>query len=148
MKENVRKFEKALRENEELRKQLSEELKKIGGEKKAESYAEAMAMAARALGYDFTVADIEKAGAEAQELDPDEMETAAGGVCAVDYDCYTAWNHDTPNQQGTACFGDYECITVYHDSKAGKHLYEEYVEPVVDYFEFWKDIIKSIGEDL
>ena len=117
MTENVRKFEKALRESGELRRRLAEELKKIAGEGSASNDAEAMAAAARALGYDFTVADMEKANAEAQELDPEEMELAAGGWCFADYDCYTAWNHDTPDQKGTACFSDYDCITLFHDSK-------------------------------
>ena len=70
MTENVRKFEKDLRGNEKLQKKLFEELAKIAKEKSAESDAEAMAKAAHALGYDFTVADMEKANAETQELDP------------------------------------------------------------------------------
>ena len=78
MIENVRKFEKDLRGNEKLQKKLFEELAKIAKEKSAESDAEAMAKAAHALGYDFTVADMEKANAETQELDPEEMEQAAG----------------------------------------------------------------------
>ena len=117
MTENVRKFEKALRESEELQRRLSKELKKIAEERSASNDAEAMAKAAQALGYDFTVADMEKANAETQELDPEEMEQAAGGWCFADYDCYTAWNHDSPDQQGSACFSDYDCITLFHDSK-------------------------------
>ena len=117
MIENVRKFEKDLRGNGELQKKLLEELAKIVKEKSAESDAEAMAKAAQALGYDFTVADMEKAHAETQELDPEEMEQAAGGWCFADYDCYTAWNHDSPDQPGSACFSDYDCITLFHDSK-------------------------------
>ena len=66
MTENVRTFEKALRESEELQHRLAQELKKIAEEKSAESDAEAMAKAAQALGYDFTVADMEKAHAETQ----------------------------------------------------------------------------------
>ena len=117
MTENIRQGEKDLRGSEELRKKLSVELAKIAKEKSVESDAEAMAKAAQTLGYDFTVADMEKANAETQELDPEEMEQAAGGWCFADYDCYTAWNHDTPDQQGSACFSDYECITLFHDSK-------------------------------
>ena len=117
MTENVRKFEKALRENPELQARLVGELKRIADEKSALNDAEAMVKAAQALGYDFTVADMEKANAETQELDPEEMEQAAGGWCFADYDCYSAWNHDTPDQQGSACFSDYECITLYHESK-------------------------------
>ena len=117
MTENVRKFEKALRESEELQRRLAQELKKIAEERSASNDAEAMAKAAHALGYDFTVADMEKAHAETQELDSEEMEQAAGGWCFADYDCYTAWNHDSPDQQGSACFSDYDCITLFHDSK-------------------------------
>ncbi len=130
MTENVRKFEKALRESKELQGRLAKELKKIADEKSAPNDAEAMAKAARALGYDFTVADMEKANAEIQELDPEEMEQAAGGWCFADYDCYTAWNHDTPDQQGSACFSDYECITLYHDSKVDDLI--DYVDDIIN----------------
>ena len=145
MTENVRKFEKDLQGNEELQKKLFEELKKITEEKSVESDAEAMAKAARALGYDFTVADMEKANAETQELDPEEMEQAAGGWCFADYDCYTAWNHDSPDQQGSACLKDYDCVSVYHNSKIGDYLYEKDVKPLKEYFEFLRDdIIKPL----
>ena len=116
---------KALRESEELQGRLAEELKRIAEEKSVENDAEAMAKAARALGYDFTVADMEKAHAEAQELDAEEMEHAAGGWCWADYDCYTAWHHDTPDQQGSACFADYDCVTIYHNSKLEEGLKDE-----------------------
>ena len=129
MTENVRTFEKELRESEELQHRLAQELKKIAEEKSAESDAEAMAKAAHALGYDFTVADMEKAHAETQELDSEEMEQAAGGWCFADYDCYTAWNHDSPDQQGSACFSDYGCITLFHDSKVDDliHYVDEFI---------------------
>ena len=143
MTENVRKFEKDLRGNKELRQKLLEELKKIVEEKSAESDAEAMAKAAQAMGYDFTLADMEKANAETQELDPEEMGQAAGGACFADYDCYTAWHHDTPDQQGTACLKDYECVSVYHDSKVGDYLYNKYVDPVVEWYKGFKEIIES-----
>ena len=143
MTENVRKFEKALRESKEMQAKLAQELKKIAEEKSALNDAEAMAAAARALGYDFTVADMEKANAEAQELDPEEMELAAGGWCFADYDCYTAWNHDTPDQKGTACFSDYECMTAYHESFAVDALYGTFVKPVEDIYDALKNLIDS-----
>ena len=49
MTENVRKFEKALRESKEMQARLAQELKKIAEEKSALNDAEAMAAAARAL---------------------------------------------------------------------------------------------------
>lgn len=143
MIENVRKFEKDLRGNGELQKKLLEELAKIVKEKSAESDAEAMAKAAQTLGYDFTVADMEKAHAEAQELDPGEMEQAAGGWCFADYDCYTAWNHDSPDQPGSACLKDYDCVSAYHNSKIGDYLYKKYVDPVEDIYKKVKEIIKG-----
>ena len=143
MTENVRKFEKDLRGDEKLQKKLFEELAKIAKDKSAESDAEAMAKAAHALGYDFTVADMEKANAEAQELAPEEMEQAAGGWCFADYDCYTAWNHDSPDQPGSACLKDYDCVSAYHNSKIGDYLYKKYVDPVEDIYKKVKEIIKG-----
>ena len=143
MTENVRKFEKDLRGNEKLQKKLFEELAKIAKEKSAESDAEAMAKAAHALGYDFTVADMEKANAEAQELAPEEMEQAAGGWCFADYDCYTAWNHDSPDQPGSACLKDYDCVSAYHNSKIGDYMYKKYVDPVEDIYKKMKEVIKG-----
>ena len=143
MIENVRQFEKDLRGNEELRKKLSVELAKIAKEKSVESDAEAMAKAAQTLGYDFTVADMEKAHAETQELDPEEMEHAAGGWCFADYDCYTAWNHDSPDQPGSACLKDYDCVSVYHNSKIVDYEYKKFVEPVVNIYERMKELIKG-----
>ena len=143
MIENVRKFEADLRGNEELQKKLYEELVKIAKEKNAESDAEAMAKAAQTLGYDFTVADMEKAHAEARELDPEEIEQAAGGWCFADYDCYTAWNHDSPDQPGSACLKDYDCVSAYHNSKIGDYLYKKYVDPVEDIYKKVKEIIKG-----
>ena len=143
MTENVRKFEKALRESEELQRRLTKELKKIAEERSASNDAEAMAKAAQALGYDFTVADMEKANAETQELDPEEMEQAAGGWCFADYDCYTAWNHDSPDQPGSACLKDYDCVSAYHNSKIVDYEYKKFVEPVVNIYERMKELIKG-----
>ena len=79
MKENVRKFEKALREDEELRARFAAELKRIAQEKSAGNDAEAYVMAAKALGVDLSLAEVEKANAENRELSPDEMAAVAGG---------------------------------------------------------------------
>ena len=118
-------------------------LREIAKEKSAESDAEAMAKAAHALGYDFTVADMEKAHAETQELDPGEMEQAAGGWCFADYDCYTAWNHDSPDQPGSACLKDYDCVSAYHNSKIVDYEYKKFVEPVVNIVDRFKELIKG-----
>ena len=79
MTENVRKFEKALREDEELRARFAAEFKRIAEEKRAGNDAEAYIKAAKALGVDLSLAEVEKASAENRELSPDEMAAVAGG---------------------------------------------------------------------
>ena len=125
MTENVRKFEKALREDEELRARFAAEFQRIAEEKSAGSDVEAYVKAAKALGVDLSLAEVEKASAETQELDLEEMGKAAGGVdgdgkqddvgwCISLYACFTIHHHDTPDREGYPCFADYDCITIYH----------------------------------
>ena len=125
MTENVREFEKALRENEKLRVKFTAEFKRIAEEKSAGNDCEAYVKAAKALGFDLSLADLEKAIAETQELDLEEMGKAAGGLdengkhddvgwCIDIYACFTLNNHDTPDREGYPCLADYDCITIYH----------------------------------
>ena len=120
MTENVRKFEKALREDEELRARFAAEFQRIAEEKSAVNDIEAYVKAAKALGFELSLTEAEKASAETQELDPEEMDKAAGGWCHGNYwcvdswDCYTLSHHDGPDQEGAPCLADYDCITIYH----------------------------------
>ena len=109
MLENVKKLEKALQEDKELAAKFEAEILRIAKEKDAANDGEAFVKAARAVGFDITVADLEKATAETQELDPEEIESSAGGYCFANYDCYTAFFHDSPAEEGYACFSDYNC---------------------------------------
>ena len=115
MFENVKKFEQALRENKELAEQFAGELKRITEERSAGNDAEAMAKAAQALGFDLTAADFEKASAETQEIDPEELQQTAGGFCWGDYDCYTIYHHDTPDDDKTACLFNHSCIIIAYE---------------------------------
>ena len=54
--------------------------------------------------------------AKTQELDLEELDQVSGGFCWHDYDCYTAWRHDTPDGEGTACFANNDCIIAAEDS--------------------------------
>ena len=90
MIENLKKFKQALRENREMADQFTEELKRIAEEKSVGSDAEGFVRAAHTLGFDFTLADVEKAKAEVQDLDPDELNQVAGGTdswCVFDFAC-------------------------------------------------------------
>ena len=140
MMENLKKLENALRENKELAEKFEAELKRIAREKDAANDGEAYAKAAQAVGFDITVADLEKASAETQELDVEEMEKGAGGWCWADYDCYTAFHHNTPEEKGTACWKDYDCKTVYHNSEVGKEF--------EDFIDGEKELFESMGEDV
>ena len=111
MLENVKKLEKALQEDKELAAKFEEELQRIAQEKDAANDGEAIVKAAKAVGFEITVADLEKASAETQEIDPEELEKSAGGSwCFASYDCYTAWHHDGPEEKDTVCAFDYSCF--------------------------------------
>ena len=99
--------------------------KQVQADAKTLNDIEAYVKAAKALGVDLSLAEVEKASAETQELDPEEMGKAAGGVdgdgkqddvgwCISLYACFTIHHHDTPDREGYPCFADYDCITIYH----------------------------------
>ena len=117
MLENVKKLEKALKEDKELAAKFETELQRIVQEKDAANDGEAFVKAAKAVGFDITVADLEKASAETQELDAEEIEKGAGGWCWADYDCYTAWHHDGPDEKGTDCLYNYDCMAYWENPK-------------------------------
>jgi len=126
MTENVRSFEKALRESEELQQKFQAEMKRVAETEEAKSEAEAVVRAAGALGYGFTVSDYEKACAETQELDAEEMTAATGGDegdpafhtdqwCIADYACALALKHNSDRtSKDEMCAKDYRCVFVYH----------------------------------
>ena len=110
MIENLKKLENALKEDKELAAKFEAELKRIAQEKDAANDGEAFVKAAKAVGFEITVADLENASAETQELDPEELGHSAGGWCFANHDCYTAWYHDGPDEEGTDCFSNHDCI--------------------------------------
>ena len=115
MIEDVKKLENALQEDKELVAKYEAELRRIAKEKDAANGGEALVKAAKAVGFEITVADLEKASAETQELDPEEIESSAGGSwCFASYDCYTAWHHDGPEEKGTDCLYNYDCIAYWN----------------------------------
>ena len=120
MIEDVKKLEKALKEDKELAAKYEAELKRIAKEKDAANDGEAIVKAAKAVGFDMTVADLEKASAETQELDPEEIGNSAGGWCFAKHDCYTAWYHDGPDEEGTDCFANYDCYLLNNNPELYK----------------------------
>ena len=85
--------------------------------------------AAAALGYTLTLEELERSVAEMQELDPDELFTAAGGNATDekatdekghDAACITAWHcfivtlHTEAKEKRVACWSDYTCLDLYN----------------------------------
>jgi hypothetical protein len=141
MNENARKFEKDLRENEELRKKYAAEMERIAEAKEAESEAEAVVMAAKALGYEVEISDIEKAIAASQELDAEELENVSGGECTdwcfADYACFAAFFHSSgPSDGKEACWSDFQCMMVYYGGKMMK-CSSNYTGCTSDYTDPW-----------
>ena len=75
---NIQKFEEALSADENLREKYEAALKKIVDEKLAESDGEAMVKAAKELGFEINIGEMEQAFAAVQELDDEELENAGG----------------------------------------------------------------------
>ena len=87
-------FEAALKENKELQDKFAAAKKRIVENKEAEDNAEALVKAAAEIGFTLTVAEVERAIAEAQELSDEDLAKVAGGSsekpdewCMADYYC-------------------------------------------------------------
>ena len=96
MTENLRKIEAALRGDKALAEEFKAELKRLVEEKSIANKGEAAVKAAQEVGFDVTLADLEKVKAAAQELDPEEMSKVAGGG-----------NDFAPAEETGTCFVNY-----------------------------------------
>ena len=76
--EELLRLERDLDEQPELREKLEAEIKRIAETKEAESDGEAMVKAAAALGYTITLEELERATADLEKLDDDELDAAGG----------------------------------------------------------------------
>lgn len=136
MTENLKKFEEAMKVSKTLAEKFQAEFVRLIREKIASSDGEAVIKAAKEVGFEVTLADLEKAQAEAQNLDQEELDAVAGGgnediapakerfetVCALDYSCHDIFLHNHKHKQGEKepCWHDYLCMTganqsFYHD---------------------------------
>ncbi|MCR5774911.1 MAG: hypothetical protein K6G42_07490 [Lachnospiraceae bacterium] len=79
MNEEAKRLLAALKDNEELSDKLEEVFDRIFKEGKAASENEAYVAAAKELGFNITLADLENFSNEVQELDMDALDEVAGG---------------------------------------------------------------------
>jgi predicted ribosomally synthesized peptide with nif11-like leader len=77
--ENMIAFELALKESKELREKFVAAQKRIAENKEASNDVELLVKAAAAVGYTLTVAEIERAIAQAQEINDEDLAKVAGG---------------------------------------------------------------------
>ena len=95
MNETMKQVRQAFRDHPELRARYEDELNRFA---KGKSDPEAVVQAIRdVLGMDITLADLEKAAAAEEELDPEELEQVAGG------------------ESDEWCWKDYRCCYIYED---------------------------------
>lgn len=122
----LRRFEADLAENEDLRAQVEEIMRRIAESGEAKSDGEALSQVASELGYAVGAADFERASAEAESEAPDldDLESAAGGMfgiaadaedgheawCLGTYYCFTALVHGHDKAKNRACLSDYVTV--------------------------------------
>ncbi|MBR5162867.1 MAG: hypothetical protein IKW79_02465 [Schwartzia sp.] len=125
--EEIKRFERDLNESAELREKLEAEFKRVATAKDAESDGEAMVKAAAALGYAVTLEDLERAVAELEAVDDDELDSVAGGDdngvfdehghewwCLGNWHCCLVTRHTETESKRVFCFNDYRCAAFYH----------------------------------
>ena len=118
--ENIKAFETALKESKELLENFETAAKRIMENKEASCDGELMVKAAAEVGYTLSMAELERAFAQSQELSDEDLDKVAGGGifadpdawCMKDYACIVAFKHDSDNKQHI-CFADYNCFQFF-----------------------------------
>ena len=139
----LKRFENDLRASIELQKKLDEAVKRITEEGKAKNDGEILVAAAKELGYDISIAALEQAKAEAEPMDPAELEAVSGGKkthnseyfngcgllweqdnvdeyghnmwCIATWHCLTALCHNDSKEKDITCWSDYKCVFISED---------------------------------
>lgn len=115
--ENILAFEAALKESKELREKYEAALKRIAESKEASCDGEVMTKAAAEVGFTLSMAELERAMAQAQELSEEDLAQVSGGAnekeewvwCLDIFYCFAALVHGD-GDSGAACWSDYHCI--------------------------------------
>ena len=135
--EEILRLEKDLAQNKELSEQFKIAMEEAGKSGECKCDGEVMVRAAASLGYEISLAEIERMAAESEKLELGEMEKIAGGNCDKDWDCnfdyqgchdehglhhicvvtwhcLTAFMHTESEDHQNVCFSDYSCLLAYH----------------------------------
>ena len=124
-------FEKDIASDAALRTKLDAAVREAIDSGVCHSDGEALSRAARSLGYEINAAELERMGAETQELSLEEMASAAGGdgdydrvhknLCTKDWHCDIFWNSAAEDEYGHNNW----CATVWHCYMASMHTETE-----------------------
>ncbi|MBP3866428.1 MAG: Nif11-like leader peptide family RiPP precursor [Eggerthellaceae bacterium] len=134
----IKAFEAALRADEELRQKFQDAMRRIAESDEKLHEQEVIVAAARELGYEFTIEELDRSRAEVQELDDAELEAVTGGAggpgCRSNYDdpedekghdnsCVTLWHchaitlHTESNSTYVNCWSDWMCMSDKNHNK-------------------------------
>ncbi|MBE5970767.1 MAG: hypothetical protein E7242_11110 [Lachnospiraceae bacterium] len=114
--ENIIKFEEALKKDPEKMKAFEEAQKRIFDEKSAKNDGEIMVKAAKEVGFDITIEEIDRSIAEKQEIDDELLDEVVGAAgCTFDYSCHYVFKHGKDQNIEDLCFDDYNCFMLYED---------------------------------
>ena len=122
-------FEAALKDSKELQEKFIAAQKRIIENKEAASDGEVIVKAAAEIGFTLTIEELERALAQAEELNEEELGNVSGGaataeaLCLYDYYCYTAYNHDNDGKKDRPCWSDYYCVIISNYEEG----YESYI---------------------
>ena len=126
--EEILRMERDMNENPELREKLKSEVRRIAEAGEAECDGEALLKAAAALGYTITLDEQDRAAAELEAVDDEELSKVAGGMhptidvpidewCMSDYDCFSSWHTNREDEEGHNEW----CLTGWHCTVATLH---------------------------
>ena len=106
--DNVIKFQEAMKTDPKIQKAFDDALKRIIVEKSAESESEALTKAAREVGFDVSLEEIERLYAGKQEMKDDDLDRVAGGWCWFDDACSSWINTPGVNGDEVTCLANME----------------------------------------
>ena len=120
--EEMLRLEKDLAQKKELAEQFKIAMEETGKSGECKSDGEVMVRAAASLGYDISLAEIERLAAESEKLDLGEMEKVAGGNCDKDWTC-TFEYHECHDEYGhnNMCVAAWHCLTAFLHTESEDH---------------------------
>ncbi|MGN0693045.1 MAG: Nif11-like leader peptide family RiPP precursor [Oscillospiraceae bacterium] len=127
--EEMKRLETELEKDENLRKALEENCRRIAESGEAKSDGEVMVKAAAELGFSITIEDLERAKAASEELSDDEMDKIAGGT-----------SYEDDKGHDNSCFSLWHCFTITCHSETTTHQENCWS----NYYEYcWSDYLCS-----